>query len=70
MAGIGGKKMIMNYVLKRTDQGGGYVSKPGSKKSYTHNLTKARKFPNIEEADGHRCIDNEIILRVDCLLDT
>jgi hypothetical protein len=56
------------YVLKRTDQGGGFVSKPGMKCSYTLNLLKARIFVTKEEAEANACPENEIALSVDSLL--
>lgn len=58
----------MSFVLQRTDQGGGYVTPPGSHKSYTHDLTKARIYPTREEADRDRCKGNEIVVPVDQLL--
>jgi len=54
------------YVLKRRD--GKYVAKPGSKKSYTTSLEKARKFPSPEAADADRCPENESIVNVMDLL--
>lgn len=50
------------YLLKRTDQGGGYVSKPGLKEAYTTNLDKVRIFTSKEDAERNRCIENEIII--------
>ena len=52
------------YVIRRTDQGGGYVSKPGSKRSYTKKLEAARVYPTRSEADADRCPDNEVTLAV------
>jgi len=56
------------YVIKRTDQGGGYVAREGSKSSYTHSLENARKFPTQEAANAERCEGNEIVLNVYDLL--
>jgi hypothetical protein len=56
------------YVIKRTDQGGGYVARPGSKHSYTRTLESARKFNTRTEADSDRCKGNEIVINVDHLL--
>ena len=50
------------YLLRRTDQGGGYVSESGSKSSYTHSVERARKFRTIEDAENNRCVENEIII--------
>ena len=52
------------FVIKRTDQGGGYVTPPGSLKSYTRSLEKARKFNTKDEAEGHRCPGNEVVIPV------
>ena len=52
------------YVLVRTDQGGGYVAPPGSDKSYTQDLTRARIFKTKEEAEQDRCVGNEVIMEV------
>jgi len=51
------------YIIKRTDQGGGYVSKPGSAKSYTHKLQDARAWPSREAAQ-RECCENERVVRV------
>ena len=57
------------FVIRRTDQGGGYVRKPlghqafrGS--SYTHYLQEARIFTTREEAERERCPGNEAIVPV------
>lgn len=54
------------YVLKKI--GGLYVTKAGSKNSYTTSFEKARKFSTKEEAENNRCIENENIVEVDPLL--
>ena len=56
------------YVIKRIDQGGGYVAIPGSKNSYTKNLRNLRKFNTIEEAERELCVENEIIVSVESLM--
>lgn len=56
------------YVLRRTDQGGGYVAKPGSKGSYTKKLENARIFQTREQADAERCKGNEVIVPIRDLL--
>ena len=55
----------MRYVIKRTDQGGGYVAKRGMKESYTKDIGKVRVFATLEEAERSLCIGNEIIVSVD-----
>lgn len=52
----------MAYILKRTDQGGGYVARSGHASSYTKNIEHVRTFATREEAEKHRCVDNEIIV--------
>lgn len=54
----------MQYVIRRTDQGGGYVNQPGSHKSYTHNRERARRFPTLEAAQADLCVGNEVIEEV------
>ena len=56
------------YILKRTDQGGGYVSVSGSKSSYTHNLERAQIFRTKEHAEANRCPENEMVLNVNDIL--
>lgn len=56
------------YVIKRTDQGGGYVAQSGSKSSYTTSLELARKFPTREAAEAERCPGNEVVLDVNDIL--
>lgn len=51
----------MGYIIERTDQGGGYVAKPGSNSSYTHRLEDARVYPTREAAERDRCPGNEAI---------
>jgi len=50
------------YIIERLDQGGGFVSVPGSKHSYTQNPLKARKFDTIEAARRELCVDNEVVV--------
>ena len=58
------------YVLNRTDQGGGYVSKDGCESSYVslRGIQQVKKFATILEAEKERCVDNEIILDLDPLI--
>jgi hypothetical protein len=53
------------YVLRRTDQRGGYVAPPGSERAYTQDRNKARRFPTREAAETDRCVENEVIEPVD-----
>lgn len=54
----------MAFLIKRTDQGGGYVAPPGSAKSYTHSKERARRFPTRAAAEADRCPGNEVIVEV------
>lgn len=53
----------MPYVIQRTD--GAYVSRPGSRASYTFILQHARAFPTRESAERELCPGNERVLSVD-----
>lgn len=53
------------HVIKK---GKYYVSKPGSKNSYTDKLELAQKFGSKEEAEKHKC-GNEIIIEVRTIID-
>ena len=57
------------FVLERTDQGGGFVAKPGHKASYTHKLVNAQKFRTREEAEANGCPGNEIAQDLERVLD-
>ena len=46
------------WVLSRTDQGGGFVAKPGAPHSYTSALRQAQKYQTREAAEAAAC-DNE-----------
>ncbi len=53
----------MQHVIRRTDQGGGWVADMalhGQKSSYTRDLTRARLFDSRDHADSERCPDNEV----------
>ena len=52
------------YIIKRLDQGGGYVAPSGRKNSYTNKLEIARKFDTLEDAEAELCPDNEIALNI------
>ena len=47
------------WVIQRI--GGGYVAQPGSEHSYVMNIFDARWFSTREEAERHRCPENERI---------
>lgn len=54
------------WVLKRSPKdGGGYVSRPGSRGSYTPYLQHARLYPSREAAERDSCPGNEQAIRVD-----
>lgn len=53
------------YVLIRTDQGGGYVAKPGHRSSYTPRLEDAKKYPTKEAAKRDACPENEHAVKVE-----
>lgn len=52
----------MPYVIKRTDQGGGYVAPPGSQRSYTREIRRARAFRKSEDAARNCCPGNEVVV--------
>jgi len=55
------------YVIKRTDQGGGYVAKSGMDNSYTTHVEHVRKFATREEAESNRCPGNEVVVQLETL---
>lgn len=57
------------YVIKRTTESGGYVAKPGSYRSYTHDIAKAKLYSTKEKAQADTCSDNEIIIPLRGLFD-
>lgn len=56
----------MPYVIKRVPPQAGrrYVATPGRRHSYTSTLANARKFKTREEAEGNRCVKNEIVIEI------
>ena len=54
----------MVFVIKRTDQKGGFVAKSGMHNSYTNDLRFVRKFKTREEAQQNVCPGNEIVLPI------
>lgn len=55
----------MHYVIKRTDQGGGYYAGPGKKNTYVRSVRYAHMFTSKEEAELEVCLDNEIVIAYD-----
>ena len=53
----------LKHRLNHAFEGQYYVSKPGSRKSYTTDINNARKFTDIEQAERERC-DNERIVKL------
>ncbi len=58
------------YLIKRTDQGGGYVALPGSKHAYTKNLRLARTFKTRNDALEECCPWNEVPVSLRSLVPT
>jgi len=56
------------YIIKRTDQKGGYLNQPGSKNAYTQDITKARTFSTEEAAQAECCPMNETPINLDDIL--
>ncbi len=52
------------YVIERTDQGGGYVTRPGTQHSYSARLQDAKTWPTYEAAARERCPGNERIVPI------
>lgn len=52
------------YIIRRIDQGGGYVAKPGSRRSYCQDLAQARKYETFAGAEADLCPENEVILKL------
>jgi hypothetical protein len=57
----------MPYVIRRTDQGGGWVADPqrNGGASYTRALQRARTYPTREQAERDRCPGNEVVESVE-----
>jgi len=53
---------VSGYVIRRTDQGGGYLSRdPGrTGQTWVRAIEKARIFPDCESAEAECCPDNEV----------
>lgn len=48
------------WVIWRLDQGGGWVSKPGSRHSYTHRLQEARVWRKYFDAVADACENEQV----------
>ena len=53
---------MSKFVIKRTDQGGGYVTPPGWQNSYTSMLQHAWQFDSRASAEANCCPGNEVVL--------
>ena len=53
------------YAIKRIDQGGGYVARPGNPSSYTNHVDHIRFFSTREETESNRCPGNEIVVQIE-----
>ena len=60
--------MTSGYVIQRVTGRGGFVRPPGSERSYTQNLAHARRYATYNEADRDRCVENEVVVAVEALL--
>lgn len=49
------------FIIRRTDQGGGWLSREPAKKTWTKNRASARRFPTRWAAEQERCPDNEVV---------
>lgn len=55
------------FVIKTTNNGkytGQFVAKPGHIHSYTSNINYVLMFENREDAEAHRCPENEVIIEI------
>jgi hypothetical protein len=57
------------FVLRRTDQGGGYVAKAGNSGSYTNEVKRMKKYPTEEAAKADACPENEMPVPLSHLID-
>jgi hypothetical protein len=61
------KEKHMQFVIRRTDHDGGYVTRPGSAHSYTSKLQEARVYATKATARAE-CCENEIVLSLESAL--
>ena len=52
------------FVIIRTDQGGGYVGSEKASHSFTHDLSKAKRYATREQAAKDCCHGNERVVAV------
>jgi len=53
----------MFYAIRRRSDGA-LVSRPGSRRSYTSNLSECQRFSTREEAEKDLCIENEDVVNL------
>lgn len=51
------------FVIRRTDQGGGFVAPSRNEHSFVRRVEDARHFSTRDEAERHCCPGNEVITR-------
>lgn len=51
------------FVIRRTDQGGGFRAPNGNARSYVKRTEDARHFATAAAAERDRCPGNEVIVR-------
>lgn len=59
----------MAWLIERTEQSGGYVTRPGSLHSYTQNPLQARRYMTEEEARSDMCDEGERLVTFEELLE-
>jgi LPS sulfotransferase NodH len=50
------------FIIKRTNQGGGFVAPAGHPSSYVQRPENARTFDTLTDAERNRCPNNEIVM--------
>ena len=56
------------YVIRRTDGIGGWVTWPGSERSYTQDVLSAARWRRRTDAEWERCPENEVVVLLDDIL--
>lgn len=57
----------MSFIIARRNEHTGrveYVAPPGSERSFTRDISRARRFTHREQAEADRCPDNEWITTI------